>query len=76
MVGLAEAVPVVVQASQQQDYKINAEQLKSAITNKTKMLILNSPSNPTGSLYTKQELEDLALVLAEHPEIIICSDDI
>lgn len=76
MVGLAEAVPVVVQASQQQDYKINAEQLKSAITNKTKMLILNSPSNPTGSLYTKQELEDLASVLAQHPGIIICSDDI
>lgn len=76
MVGLAEAVPVIIQASQQQDYKINADQLEQAISGKTRMLILNSPSNPTGSLYSKDELEALAAVLEKHPDIMICSDDI
>lgn len=76
MVKLAEGKSVIVPANIDQDFKITASQLESAITPKTKAIILCSPSNPTGSIYTKNELESLANVLAKHPQIIIISDEI
>ncbi|MDD4246922.1 MAG: pyridoxal phosphate-dependent aminotransferase, partial [Dysgonamonadaceae bacterium] len=76
MVKLAEGVPVVVSAGIDQDFKITSNQLESAITPKTKAIILCSPSNPTGSVYSKAELKALADVLAKHPNIYIISDEI
>lgn len=76
MVKLAEGTPVSVYAGIDQDFKITPEQLEEAITPKTKAVILCSPSNPTGSVYTKEELKGLADVLAKHPRIIILSDEI
>jgi Aspartate/tyrosine/aromatic aminotransferase len=76
MVKLAEGVNVVVEASIDQDFKITPAQLEAAITPKTKAIILCSPSNPTGSVYTKEELNGLADVLAKYPEIVIISDEI
>jgi len=76
MVTLADGVSVVVYAGIEQDFKITAAQLEAAITPKTKALILCSPSNPTGSVYSKEELSALAVVLAKYPQIIIISDEI
>lgn len=76
MVKLAEGTNVVVYAGIEQDFKITPEQLESAITPKTKAIILCSPSNPTGSVYSKAELEGLAKVLAKHPNIVVISDEI
>lgn len=76
MVKLAEGVPVTVSAGIESDFKINAEQLEAAITERSKVLMLNSPSNPTGSIYTYEELKALSEVLARHPEIIILADEI
>ncbi len=76
MVKLAEGVNVVVEASIDQDFKITPAQLEAAITPKSKAIILCSPSNPTGSVYTKEELKGLADVLAKYPEIVIISDEI
>lgn len=76
MVKLAEGTNVVVYAGIEQDFKITPEQLESAITPKTKAIILCSPSNPTGSVYSKAELEGLANVLAKHPNIVVISDEI
>ena len=76
MVKLADGTTVVVSASIDQDFKINATQLEAAITSKTKAIILCSPSNPTGSVYSKAELKELADVLAKYPNIIILSDEI
>ena len=76
MVKLAEGVNVLVPASVEQDFKITPAQLEAAITPKTKMVLLCSPSNPTGSVYTREELKALADVLAKYPEIIILSDEI
>ncbi len=76
MVKLAEGTNVVVTAGIEQDFKITAEQLASVITPKTKALILCSPSNPTGSVYSKSELKALADVLANHPNIIVIADEI
>lgn len=59
-----------------QDFKMTAEQLENAITEKTKMLILCSPSNPTGSVYSKEELAALAEVLKKHPEVFVLADEI
>jgi aspartate aminotransferase len=73
---LGEGVPVIIQASQQQNFKILPEQLEQAITNRTKLLILNSPSNPTGCAYTQMELKALAQVLLKHPQVLVVSDDI
>jgi aspartate aminotransferase len=67
---------VVVQTSIEDDYKITAEQLREAITSKTKLLILNSPSNPTGSIYSKEELSKIAQVLKQNPHVYIISDEI
>ncbi|NOQ64904.1 MAG: aminotransferase class I/II-fold pyridoxal phosphate-dependent enzyme [Methyloprofundus sp.] len=75
MVLLAEAIPVIVEASQAQNFKITAEQLRAAITDKTRLFVINSPSNPTGSAYSFAELKALAEVLLEFPNIIIATDD-
>ena len=73
---LAEGKPVIVQCPENQNFKITADQLEKNITDKTKWLMLNSPSNPTGSLYSKQELKELAEVLLKYPKVLIMSDDI
>jgi aspartate aminotransferase len=75
MVKLAGGTPVEVFAGGDQDFKITPEQLESAITDKTKMLILNSPSNPTGTLYTEEEIRALYAVLEKH-DVWILSDEI
>lgn len=75
MVALAGATAVIIPTTRQQQLKITAEQLQQAITPKTKLLILNSPSNPSGMSYTLPELQDLAKVLLEHPHVFIATDD-
>lgn len=76
MVKLAEGVPVEVYAGVEKNFKITAAQLEDAITPATKLLMLNSPSNPTGSIYSYDELKALADVLAKYPDIIILADEI
>ena len=76
MVKLAEGTNVIVSAGIEQDFKITPEQLEAAITPKTKLLILCSPSNPTGSVYSQAELKGLADVLAKYPQVMILSDEI
>ena len=76
MVKLAEGVSVLVPATVGQDFKITAEQLEAAITPKTRMVLLCSPSNPTGSVYSHSELKALADVLAKYPDVIILADEI
>lgn len=74
-VKLAGGVPVHLEATAEQQYKVTAEQLRGAITDKTRALILNSPSNPTGMVYTKEELAEIAAV-CEEADILIVSDEI
>jgi aspartate aminotransferase len=76
MVELAGGTPVVVPCTEKTNYKITPAQLDAAITPKTKWLMLNSPSNPTGSAYSESELRGLADVLLKHPHVWIMSDDI
>jgi Aspartate/tyrosine/aromatic aminotransferase len=76
MVKIADGTTVEVYAGIEQDFKITPAQLEAAITPKTKAIILCSPSNPTGSVYSKEELKGLADVLANYPNIIILSDEI
>ena len=76
MVKMADGTPVIITAGIDQDFKITPAQLEAAITSKTKALILCSPSNPTGSVYSKEELEALAEVLAKHPQVFIIADEI
>ncbi len=76
IVKLNEGLPVEVKTDIKQDFKMTPEQLESAITPKTKMLWYSSPCNPSGSVYTKEELESLAKVLKKHPHIIVISDEI
>ena len=76
MVKLAEGKTVTVPAGVEQDFKITPEQLEAAITPRTRMLLLCSPSNPTGSVYTHDELKALADVLAKYPDILVLSDEI
>ena len=73
---LAEGKPVIVQAKQGNGFKINAEQLEAVITPKTKWLLLNSPSNPTGAAYSKEELKALTDVLLRHKHVFLMTDDI
>jgi aspartate aminotransferase len=72
---LAEGVPVMPYAGPEQGYKITPAQLDRAITPRTRVFMLNSPSNPTGAAYTRAELEALGAVLAKHPRVIIATDD-
>ena len=76
MVHLTGAEPVILKTGIEDDFKITPKQLKGAINENTRMLIMNSPSNPTGSNYTEEELRALGEVLIDHPEILIASDDI
>ena len=76
IVMLAEGKPVFVECDVSQDFKITPNQLEKYITNKTKWLMLNSPSNPTGALYSYDELKSLSEVLLKHPNILILTDDI
>lgn len=75
MVLLAEGTPVIIATTAAQRYKINAQQLEQAITPKTRMIFLNSPSNPSGIAYSMEELTALGAVLKKHPQIIIATDD-
>ena len=76
MVALASAESVFIETTLEKEFKITAKQLEQAITPKTRLFFLNSPSNPTGMVYSKRELGELADVLLAHPQIAIASDDI
>ena len=76
MVKLAEGVPVIVSAGIEQDFKLTGQQLEEAITERTKAVIICSPSNPTGSVYSRSELRELAGVLARHKHVYVISDEI
>ena len=73
---LAKGKPIIVKCRENENFKITPEKLKNSITNKTKWLILNSPSNPTGSCYTENEIKSLSKVLIENKQVYILSDDI
>lgn len=75
MVLLAGAKPVIIEGPQAQHFKITPAQLQAAITPKTRLFVINSPSNPSGMAYTRAELEALGKVLRQHPDIIIATDD-
>jgi aspartate aminotransferase len=72
---LAGGVPVIVTAGQDQAFKVSPEQLEAAITDKTKIVVINSPSNPSGKAYTRAELVALGAVLKKYPDILIATDD-
>jgi aspartate aminotransferase len=72
---LADGVPVIVEGDQAADFKITPEQLEAAITDKTRLFVINSPSNPTGMAYSKAELAALGEVLRKYPNILIATDD-
>ncbi len=76
MVKLAEGTNVLVPASIEQDFKVTPAQLEAAITPKTRMVLLCSPSNPTGSVYSKEELRGLVEVLAKYPDVLVLADEI
>lgn len=76
IVQLAEGKSVYIQTQIENDFKVTPEQLRAAITPKTKMMIFSSPSNPTGMLYSREELKALAEVLREYPDIIVVADEI
>ena len=76
IVQLAEGVPVYLEGSIDNDFKATAQQLEQAITPKTKVVIYSSPSNPTGSVFTREEMSDMAQVLAQHPNIYVIADEI
>jgi len=75
MVLLADGQPVIIDTTMEQQFKITPAQLEAAITPKTRLLVLNSPSNPTGQTYSKAELAALGDVLRKHPDVLIASDD-
>jgi aspartate aminotransferase len=76
IVMLADATPVFIEGGISQSFKITAEQLQQAITDKTRLVIINSPSNPSGKAYSKKELRALADVLLKYPDIVVMTDDI
>ena len=76
MIKLAEGQPVILNATAETNFKISAKQLESSITDKTRLLIINSPSNPTGKVYSESEYRELAEVLVEYPKVMIVCDDI
>jgi len=76
MVRVAEGEPVIIETGIEDGFKVTPEKLEAAITNRTRMLFLNSPFNPTGSCYTRRELEALVSVLSWHPNIVVLADDI
>jgi aspartate aminotransferase len=76
MVSLADGIPVIVEAGQDSNFKLTPDKLQAAITDKTRIFFINSPSNPTGVMYSLAELAALGEVLLQHPKIIIATDDI
>lgn len=72
---VAEAVPVIIECGIEQGFKLTPQQLEAAITPKTKLFMINSPSNPTGAVYTLSELQALGEVLLKHPHILVATDD-
>jgi len=76
IIKMSEGKAVIVKAGIEQNFKINARQLEAAITPKTRAFLFSSPSNPTGEIYSKVELSELAAVFAKHPQILIISDEI
>ena len=76
MVSLADGIPVFVNPDENANYKVTAKQIESAITDKTKMIMLNSPNNPSGSVFSEQEYLEFSKVLLKYPKIIIVSDEI
>jgi len=76
IVKLADASPVFIEAGIEQTFKITTEQLEAAITDRTRLVVINSPSNPSGKAYSRDELKSLADVLLKHPDIIVITDDI
>jgi aspartate aminotransferase len=72
---VAEAVPVIVECGIEQGFKLTPQQLEAAITPKTKLFMINSPSNPTGAVYTLDELKALGEVLLRHPQVFVATDD-
>lgn len=72
---LADAIPVIIKTTQEQSFKISPAQLRTAITDKTRLFVINSPSNPTGVAYSLAELTALAEVLLDYPNIIVATDD-
>jgi len=76
IIQMAEGIPVFIETSIENDFKINPSQLQNAITTKTKMMIYSSPCNPSGSVYSKEELRSLADILVNYPEITVVSDEI
>ena len=75
-VQLAEGKAIIIETGIETDFKFTAEQFENAITDKTKIIIFSSPCNPTGSIYSKGELQSIAKVLAKHPQIFVISDEI
>ena len=75
IVKLADGVPVIIHAGIEQQFKINPVQLELAITDRTRLLFLNSPSNPTGAVYSREELAVLGSLLEKHPDVLIATDD-
>ncbi len=73
---LAQGVPVVLQSDISSDYKINPEELKEAINEKTKLIIFSSPCNPSGTVFSKENLSEIADIVKDHPEVVIISDEI
>ena len=73
---LAGGTPIILECNEKQGFKINPSQLEKSITKKTKWIILNSPSNPTGACYSKEEIKEIGKVLEKHPHVFILSDDI
>lgn len=73
---LAQGVPVVLQSDISSDYKINPEELKKAINEKTKLIIFSSPCNPSGTVFSKENLSEIANIVKDHPEVVIISDEI
>lgn len=76
LVRLAEATPVVVKGTLENDFKVTAAELEAAITPKTRAIIFSSPCNPTGSVFSKKELEDIAAVVLKHPNLLVIADEI
>jgi aspartate aminotransferase len=76
MVRVADGIPVMIATGIESDFKITPEQLEASITGKTRLLFLNSPSNPTGSCYTRAELQGLGAVLRKHQDVVVLADDI
>lgn len=76
LVRLTEATPVIVKGTLENDFKVTAEQVEKAITSKTKAIIFSSPCNPTGSVFSRKELEAIAAVVLKHPNLLVIADEI